>query len=172
MNSDDYGSTRNEVPIVRIIAKISIKFNGFIFFTLNEINRLLIYRLTTYRLSIKLMLKFLYQSVNTNFPNSAKVEKFIKQSSPVGVSVVNSLDALESRLPMLVSQGVSDCIHFDSCTKQVSIKAVCSQVSQWNQQNKSRKPHPFSDFLVRVGPTTSSVHEDDEVGNVVGHLWG
>lgn len=37
---------------------------------------------------------------------------------------------------MLVSQRVSDGVHFNSGTEQVSIKAVSVQISQRNEQNE------------------------------------
>jgi len=95
----------------------------------------------------------------------------LNRSSPESVSVVDSLDTLESWFPMLVTQWVSNSIHLDSCWKQVSVKSVSIKISEWDQKDESWKPHPFSDFLVWISPTTSSVHEDNEVSDIIGHLW-
>lgn len=69
---------------------------------------------------------------------------------------------------MLVAEVVSDGIHFGSGTEQVSVVAVGLEVSEGQQEEDSGDPHPLSDILVGLAPALSSLHEADEVADVVG----
>jgi len=73
---------------------------------------------------------------------------------------------------MLVAQTIPHCVHFSSSTQQTSEIGLSLQVFYWQQQNDSEEYHKLSQLLIASSPTSPSLHEEDEVRNIVGHLRG
>ena len=77
---------------------------------------------------------------------------------------------------MLVAQVVSNGVDLGSCTEQRCIVAVSLQVCDGDEEVASQQKHIFSSFFIGEGVAMSSLHEVDEVGDIVGHLgsggWG
>lgn len=91
---------------------------------------------------------------------------------PIVVSIGWCLDAPLTRLPMLVVQTVPYGIHFCSVTQKISVVGISLEVFEWHEEETSRNNHPLPDFLIWSTISVTSLHEVDEVSNIIGHLRG
>jgi hypothetical protein len=83
---------------------------------------------------------------------------------------VEGLDGTHSSLPMLVAEIVTDCVCLSARAEQGAEVALSLDVLEREQQHDAEHHHGLSHPLVVSSPASTPLHEEDEVGNVVGHL--
>lgn len=100
----------------------------------------------------------------------------IAQSLPIFVPVVGSLDGLHAGLPVLVAQSISDGIGLSAGTEQTPEVGVGLEVADREEEQAPDEDHRLPDLLVVSAPARPPLQEEEEVGDVVGHLgsrgWG
>jgi len=85
---------------------------------------------------------------------------------------MSGLDRSHASLPMLVAQIVSNCIGLSPGTKQTPIVSLGFEIADRQQQQQPEEYHRSSSILIVSPPTDSPLQEKDEIGDVIGHLWG
>lgn len=92
-------------------------------------------------------------------------------SCPVFSSVVRGLDWPHAGFPMFVAQSISHCIGFYSGAEERSKVCVGLEICNREEQETSHNKHTLSKSFIRFSPTRSPLQEEDEVGNIISHLW-
>lgn len=83
---------------------------------------------------------------------------------------MRGLDRSHTGLPVLVAQGVSHCVGFGSCAEQTTEICVGLEVTDREEHQASEEDHSLSYLFIVSSPTRTSLQEENEIGNVVGHL--
>lgn len=83
---------------------------------------------------------------------------------------MEGLDGTHSGLPMLVAEIVTDCVCLSARAEQGTEVALSLDVLEREEQQDAEKHHALSHHLVVPPPANTPLHEEDKVGDVVGHL--
>jgi len=91
-------------------------------------------------------------------------------SCPVCASVVEGLDGPHSCLPVLVAEVIANCVGFSPGAEQTAEVALGFDVFEGEEQHDAEQYHTFPHHLVVSAPAQPTLHEEQEIGHVVGHL--
>lgn len=72
---------------------------------------------------------------------------------------------------MLIIEPIPHRIHLRPVTQQIPVIRVSLQIFEGHEQQARSHNHPLPDLLIRPPVTVPTLHERDEVRDVIGHLW-
>lgn len=83
---------------------------------------------------------------------------------------MEGLDGAHAGLPVLVAEVVADCVGLGARAEQGAEVALRLDVLEGEEEQDAEEHHGLPHPLVVPAPARPPLHEEDEVGDVVGHL--
>jgi hypothetical protein len=85
---------------------------------------------------------------------------------------VRSLDGTHAGFPVLVAQGIAHGVGLSAGAEQTAEVGVGLEVADGEEERAADQDHGLPNFLVVSPPAGPPLQEEDEVGDIAGHLRG